>query len=372
MVSASGSRKWLFMFRRDGRQREMGLGPAAGAATVSLAEARENAAECRAALSKDRDPIELRREQRAGASTVSIPTFGEFAERYIGEHRISWRNAKHAAQWTTTLSTYAAAIRAKAVNEVTRDDVLSILKPIWLAKNETASRLRGRIEVILDAAKAEGLREGENPAIWKGNLMHSLPKRQKLQRGHHPAMPYAKVPEFLSALRMREANAARALEFLVLTAARTNEVLGCRWMEIDADKAVWIVPAARMKAGREHRVPLAPRALHIVSELNLVRQNNEDFVFGGRPGKPLSGMAMEMLLRRMQVEGATVHGFRSSFRDWAAEETEFAREIAEAALAHVVGDATERAYRRGDALERRRRLMNAWADWCTASDRKAG
>ena len=217
--------------------------------------------------------------------------------------------------------------------------------------------------MVLDAAKAEGLRNGENPAVWKGNLMHSLPKRQKLQRGHHAAMPYQKVPAFVQSLQQRDATAARALEFLILTAARSGEVLGAGWSEVDLERAVWTVPPARMKSGREHRVPLSTRAVSILKEMNAVRQGDGQPLFPGRRGRPLSRMAMEMLLRRMEIEDATVHGFRSSFRDWAAEETPFAREIAEAALAHVVGDATERAYRRGDALERRRQLMQAWADY---------
>jgi len=366
VVGSSGSRKWLFIFRRDGKQREMGLGAAVGSTAVSLADARSRAAECRVELAKGCDPIEVRRERKVQASVRTTPTFGEFADQYIEAHRSSWRNEKHAAQWQTTLNTYAGPIREKPINEVTRDDVLAILKPIWQTKNETASRLRGRIEVVLDAAKAEGLRNGQNPAAWKGNLKHSLPKRQKLQRGHHAAMPYQKVPAFVQSLRQRNATAARALEFLILTAARSGEVFGADWTEVDLERAIWTVPPARMKAGREHRVPLPTRAVSILKEMEAVRQADVQPLFPGRRGKPLSGMAMEMLLRRMKIEDATVHGFRSSFRDWAAEETPFAREIAEAALAHVVGDATERAYRRGDALERRRQLMQAWADYLGA------
>jgi integrase len=358
VVSPSGSRKWLFIYRSAGKQREMGLGSAAGAGSVSLADARAQAADCRAVLARGGDPIEARREQAGPASGPKVPTFGAFADQYIAAHRSSWRNEKHVGQWQTTLSTYAEPIRGKLVDEVTREDVLAILKPIWTEKNETASRLRGRIEVVLDAAKAEGLRTGENPAAWKGNLKHSLPKRQKLQRGHHPAMAYEKVPAFVQALRMREATAARALEFLIFTAARSGEVLGARWSEIDLERGIWTLPAIRMKAGREHRVPLSARAMEILQEMAALRES--DLVFPGRGGRPLSNMAMEMLLRRMKVGNVTVHGFRSSFRDWAAEETPFAREIAEAALAHVVGDMTERAYRRGDALEKRRQLMQAW------------
>jgi integrase len=259
------------------------------------------------------------------------------------------------------LTTYAGPIRSKRLDEITREDIVLLLRPIWLTKNETASRLRGRIEAVLDAAKAEGFRTGENPAAWKGNLEHSLPAAPKLMRGHHAAMPYRAVPGFVQALRRRDATAARALEFLVLTAARTGEVLGLTWDEVDFERALWKVPPARMKAGREHRVPLSERAIDILRQMEDLRSGTSDYVFQGRRGRPLSGMAMQMLLRRMNLNDVTVHGFRSSFRDWVSEETDFPRELAEAALAHVVGDATERAYRRGDALERRRELMEAWS-----------
>jgi integrase len=261
-----------------------------------------------------------------------------------------------------TLETYATPVWSMPIDEVDTAAVLSVLQPIWQAKPETASRLRGRIEAVLDFAKAHGQREGENPARWRGHLDKLLPKRQKLTRGHHAAMPYRDVPAFLVSLRQREAIAAMALEFLILTAARSGEVLGARWPEIDFEAKVWTVPAARMKGGREHRVPLSGRALAILERLAEVRTN--DWVFPGqRAGAGHSGMALEMILRRMKVEGATVHGFRSAFRDWCGEETSFPREVAEAALAHVAGDATERAYRRGDALEKRRKLMGAWAQY---------
>jgi integrase len=278
--------------------------------------------------------------------------------------RPSWRNEKHAAQWEMTLRDYAAPLRRLPVDKITTDDVLSVLKPLWNAKPETASRLRGRIERVLDAAKAKGLRSGENPARWRGHLDQLLPKRQRLTRGHHAAMPYADVPSFMGDLRSRQATSALALEFAILTAARSGEVLGARWDEFDVERAVWIVPAGRMKAGREHRVPLSRRALQIVKELHKTRTN--EFVFPGeKAGRPLSGMALEMVLRRMRVEDATVHGFRSSFRDWAAECTSSANEVCEAALAHVIENKAEAAYRRGDLFEKRRRLMDAWALYCT-------
>jgi len=264
-----------------------------------------------------------------------------------------------------TLTNYAAPLRSKPINEIGTDDVLGVLTPLWQSKSETTSRLRGRIERVLDAARAKGLRSGENPARWRGHLDHLLPKRHKLTRGHHAAMPYVDVPAFMVDLRGREAVAALALEFLILTAARSSEVMGAVWSEIDRDAKIWTIPASRMKAGREHRVPLTAQALAILDGIEKVRTS--DYVFPGQKcGRPLSVLALAMRLRRMKVENATVHGFRSSFWDWAGERTAFPREVAEAALAHVVGDETERAYRRGDALEKRRKLMEAWAGFLSA------
>jgi integrase len=264
-----------------------------------------------------------------------------------------------------TLESYAKAIRPVPVDQIGTEHVLKVLKPIWTTKPETASRLRGRIERVLDAAKALGHRTGENPALWRGHLKSLLPKREKLTRGHHPAMPYADVSDFLTQLRAREAVAALALEFTILTAVRSGEALGATWSEIDIQAKVWTIPKGRMKAGKEHRVPLSPRALAILEEATKLRADSSAFVFPGqRRGRPLSGMATEMLLRRMKIETASVHGFRSSFRDWAGEHTAYPREVAEAALAHQVGDEVERAYRRGDALEKRRKLMDAWEAIC--------
>jgi integrase len=240
---------------------------------------------------------------------------------------------------------------------------LAVLKPIWMTKPETASRVRGRIEKVLDAAKAKGFRSGENPARWRGHLDHLLPRPSKLSRGHHAAMPYEEVANFIAKLRTREATAALALELCILTAARSGEILGMRWSEIDFDSKVWTVPANRMKAGREHRVPLSGAAMLILRSLE--RMKIGDFVFPGqRGGKPLSNMAMEMMLRRMKVDDATVHGFRSSFRDWAGNVSNFPRELIETALAHVIGNKAEQAYRRRDALEKRRLLMDDWAAYC--------
>lgn len=356
VVDKSGAKRWVFLYRRDGTLREMGLG---GLKAVTLARARELAGEARANLQAGVDPIGAK-----NSTPVAVPTFGEEADDFIVAMGPQFRNAKHLDQWKMTLKIYAAPLRAKRVDEVTTADVLEVLKPIWLTKPETAARLRGRIERVLDAAKARGHRSGENPALWRGHLDKLLPKRRKLSRGHHAAMPYGDVPAFVADLRKREAMAARALEFTILTAARSGETFGATWKEIDFDAALWTVPAERMKAGREHRVPLTPRAVEILNELAGLGANSDAHMFPGqREGRPLSTMAMDMILRRMKVD-FTVHGFRSSFRDWAGEETAFPRDVAEAALAHVVGDQTERAYRRGDALEKRRKLMAAWADFC--------
>ena len=354
-ISPNGGRRWVFLFRWHGKPTEIGLG---SARDVTLARARELAAQARARLAEGINPKDVRRP--LGGST-----FGECADRVIEAMRPSWRNSKHAAQWEMTLREYAAPLRRLPVDTITTEDVLSVLKPLWNEKPETASRLRGRIERVLDAAKAQGLRTGENPARWRGHLDQLLPKRQRLTRGHHAAMNYAEVPTFMGDLRARQATAALALEFTVLTAARSGEVLRARWEEFDLDRAVWTIPANRMKAGREHRVPLSKRALKIVRAMNEDRRN--DFVFGGqKAGKPLSVMALEMVLRRMKVDGVTVHGFRSAFRDWAAESTNFSNEVCEAALAHVIKNKAEAAYRRGDLFDKRRKLMEAWAIYCSA------
>lgn len=359
IVDPSGAKRWLFMFRWAGKLKEMGLG---GLSSVPLAEAREKAAGARRVLAGGKNPIEARRSAEAARDAAT--TFGTFADVLVADISHGFRNEKHRAQWAMTLKTYAAPLRDMLLDEVRTDDVLAVLAPIWKTKNETASRLRGRIERVLDAAKAKGLRAGENPARWRGHLDALLPKRQKLARGHHAAMPYPDVPAFVADLRERKAIAALALEFVILNASRSGEVLGARWDEVDLKAKVWTVPPERMKAGREHRVPLTPRGLEILETVGKVRTGA--YVFPGqRRDRPLSVMAMEMVLRRMKV-AFTVHGFRSSFRDWAGESTSFPREIAEAALAHTVGDATERAYRRGDALEKRRKLMEAWAGFLSA------
>lgn len=353
IVSPSGSRKWVYRYMRDGRAREMGLGTATGA---NLAQARGKALDAASKLAAGVDPIGDK------ARSSGVPTFAAFADEVRQSLSAGFRNEKHRRQWKMTLETYAAPLASFRVDAIETADVLACLKPIWTTKPETASRVRGRIEKVLDAAKARGLRTAENPARWRGHLDHLLPKPSKLTRGHHAALPYADVPVFVAALREREGTAALALEFAILTAARSGEVMGARWAEMDLEGKVWTVPSNRMKAGRVHRVPLSGRALEIVKALGEVKTGQ--FVFPGvKAGKPLSIMALEMVLRRMSVD-VTVHGFRSSFRDWAGNETSFPREIAEQALAHVIGDKAEQAYRRGDALERRRDLMQAWANYC--------
>lgn len=360
LVDGNGTKRWRFRYRFEGRDRELGFGPCGAredGRSISLLQARERAAHVRALVRAGRDPMAEDVAERVA------PTFGEAADAFVASIGKQWRNPKHRAQWTMTLTAYAKPIRDMQVDRIDTAAVLGVLTPLWQAKPETASRLRGRIERVLDAAKARGERQGENPARWRGHLDHLLPARQRLTRGHHAAMPYDDVPAFLAALREREAVAALALEFLILTAARSGEVLGAQWDEVDIAAKVWTVPATRMKAGREHRVPLAAPALAVLAKAATIRQG--DHVFRGeRKGRPLSVMALTMLMRRMGHGDVTPHGFRSAFRDWAGEVSHFPREVAEQALAHIVGDATERAYRRGDALDKRRKLMDAWAGFC--------
>jgi integrase len=358
-ISGEGRRRWVFLYTWRGKQREAGLG-AAGKGGVSLKAAREKAAEGRALVKAGVDPI----AEWNKANPEEVRSFGKAADDYLAVHQGGFRNEKHKAQWAMTLTRYCEPIRGMPVDAVDTEAVLSVLKPLWTRVPETASRLRGRIEAVLDAAKARGFieRNEANPARWRGHLDKLLPKRAKLTRGHHAAMPYAEVPAFIAELRQRPATAARALEFCILTATRSGEALAARWDEMDFEGKVWTVPAGRTKAAREHRIPLSERAVHILREMEAERTG--EFVFPGqRPGRPLSGMAFEMLLRRINSP-YTAHGFRSSFRDWAGNETLFTRELAEHALAHVIGDKAEQAYRRSDALARRRELMDAWAKHC--------
>jgi len=385
-VTNEGTKNWVFRFMLNGRPRWMGIGPLA---LYGLQEARGKALDARRLRHTGIDPIEARQAVRTQdrLEAAKAITFKQCAEGYVKAHRAGWRNAKHAAQWEATLSTYAEPIiGALPVQAIDTGLVMKVLEqeardaphkpavPLWTAKPETASRLRGRMESILDWAKVRGHRSGENPARWRGHLDKLLPARAKVRRvEHHAALPYDELPEFMTALRAQEGVSARALEFAILTAARTGEVMGARWGEIDTAERLWIVPAERMKAGKEHRVPLSERALAVIAEMKPLSFDGQDaadvFVFpGGKRGRPLSNMAFLMLLRRMKLDDLTAHGFRSTFRDWAAERTNFPSEVAEMALAHTVSSKVEQAYRRGDLFAKRRRLMEAWADFC-AKDR---
>jgi len=361
-ISKDGtSRRWVFLFRFDGKRYEMGLG---GLDAVPLARARELAAKCRLDVAEGRNPLSARRATKEATAQAQARsrTFGDVADELLALKSPGWRNEKHRAQWAMTLEVYAGPLRPLPISEVTTEAVLAVLQPIWQSKPETASRTRGRIEAVLDAARVRGLIpvHSANPARWRGNLDHLLPKRQLLSRGHHAALPWAELPAFIVALRQRQAPAAIALEWCILNAARLGEALGTRWREIDLAAKVWECPAERMKAGKAHRVPLSPSAVALLNSIPAGMP--DDLLFpGAKPGKPLSNMVMVALFKRMGVANITSHGFRSTFRDWAGESTQHPREICEAALAHAVGDAVERAYRRGDALEKRRSLMNDWA-----------
>ena len=362
-VTGAGARSWIYRFMLHGKEREMGLG---SASAVGLSDARQKAAECRRLRQEGIDPIEARRagRQQAAIEAAKAITFDECAEAYISAHRAGWRNEKHAAQWGSTLATYATPVIGKLpVQAVDTGLVLKVLEPIWVAKSETATRVRGRIEAILDWAKVRNYREGENPARWRGHLDKLLPAPSKVHKiEHHAALPFAELPAFMTALQAQEGVAARALEFTILTAARTGETLGLDWGEVSETEGVWTVAAHRMKAGKEHRVPLTAPALNIIGLMKPLARDGVTFVFpGGKHGKPLSNMAMTSVLRRMGRGDLTVHGFRSSFRDWAAERTSFSGEVVEMALAHAVGSKVEAAYRRGDLFEKRSELMAAWA-----------
>jgi len=353
VVDKSGAKRWVFLFRKDGKLREMGLG---GLTRVPLAQARLKAEECRHALGRGENPLDLRR------LATKVPTFGEMVDEYIAVKKDEWRNAKHAAQWETTLTVHAAALGPRKITDITTEDVKAVLSPIWIKTPETASRLRGRIEKVMGAGlvkvKRMNLPVRDNPARWKDNLEHELPRPKKLTQGHLKALPFDEVPGFMKKLHLQEGVSPKALEFLILTATRSGEIRGALWSEIDLEAKVWTIPGDRMKMGKEHRVPLSPRAVGIIESMK--QQQVSDYVFpGSKKEKPLSDMSLVALMRRMKVD-AVPHGFRSSFRDWCGECTDFPREIAEQALAHSVGDAVEQAYRRGDALEKRRKLMDAW------------
>lgn len=397
-IDQDKSKRWIFRWQRHKCCREMGLG---SVATVSLAKAREAAATARAQVSDGLDPLEERKrlaeemekttKTKASAklkgkgksvdandqadSVSTTPLFRDYAKTYIATHETGWKNAKHRQQWRNTIMTHAVSILDKPVDTVTVDNVVAVLSPIWRTVPETASRLRGRIENILDAAKAAGHIKSpwENPARWKGNLIHLLPRgRKKTDVNHHPAMPFEDLPGFIQRLRSRAALSARALELTILCATRTNETLGATWSEFDLEAALWVIPKERMKMNVEHRVPLSERSVALLREIARGTNLRPDaYVFKGqKPGRPLSNMSMEMLLRRMDVGHYTVHGMRSSFRDYMGDMTDHSETIVEHALAHQVGDETQRAYRRGNAFMKRRRLMQDWQDYLMSAAKK--
>jgi integrase len=363
-VSKTGTKSWIFRYTMSKKQREMGLG---SLLYVSLAAAREKAKACRMLLLDGIDPLTEKhgRAQQLAVAKAKLITFDQCAARYIAAHRSGWKNAKHASQWENTISTYASPlIGTLPVSEIDTGLIVKVLSPIWENKTETATRLRGRIESILDWATVHKYRHGDNPARWRGHLDHLLANPSKIAPvKNHPALPWSEIGEFMRNLKVRDGLAARAVEFAILTACRSGEVRGATWDEFDISSATWTIPAGRMKAGREHRVPLSQPALLILGALS----RDSEFVFHGRDvGTPLSDMSLTAVLRRMGRQDITVHGFRSTFRDWCAEalSNSFPREVCEHALAHSLPDKVEAAYRRGDLFDKRVLLMQAWADFC--------
>jgi integrase len=371
-ITLGGVKSWLFRYMISGKAYGMGLGPTH---TVSLAEARQKALAARKLILDGINPLAAKKQEQIASALADarMMTFDQCAEAYVAAHKAGWKNAKHADQWTNTLSTYVSPIFGKLpVAEIDTGLVVKCLTPIWEAKTETASRLRGRIESILGWATTSGYRTGENPARWKGHLDNLLATISKTSRTkHHPSLPWQRMNEFISALRLREGLSARAVEFAILTACRSGEVRGAKWPEFDIEKKIWTIPAERMKARREHEVPLSDAA---VALLKSVAETGE-IVFAGTKGQPLSDMSLTSVIRRMNDkdnpmwidtngDGITVHGFRSSFRMWAAETTSYPREVAEHALAHQLPDAVERAYQRGSQFAKRAALMTEWAAYC--------
>lgn len=369
-IAPGGSKGWIFRFTLAGRTRDAGLG---SYPTVSLAEARNEADRLRKQIAEGTDPIEARKSQRVAsrAEAERAITFERCAKAYVESHQAGWKNNKHRAQWHSTLKTYVYPVIGQLpVKDVDTAHLTQILRPIWTSKPETASRVRGRIEVILSWAKVRGYRDGENPAQWRGHLDHLLPAKGRVRKVvHHAALPYSEMPTFISRLRSHSSTTARALEFLILTNTRTSETLKATWSEIDLERRLWIIPGPRMKADKEHRVPLSSRAAEVVVELAEIRCS--EYVFPGmKLGRPLSQMALLMMLRRMGYEQGTVtaHGFRSTFKDWVSECTNLSMEASEIALSHKVANAVEAAYRRGDMFEKRREMMEAWSAFCGSSN----
>ncbi|MBB3264077.1 integrase [Azospirillum sp. OGB3] len=366
-VTATGAKTWIFRYSIGGKRRDMGLG---STTVVSLAQARDKAVEAKKVVAAGTDPLEARKAQEAAQAleAARAVTFKECAASYIESMQAGWKSAKHGAQWTSTLETYAyPLIGSLPINAIDTNLVLKVLEPIWTTKTETASRVRGRIESILDYAKVRGHRSGENPARWRGHLDHILPaKNDVVKVEHHAALHYASMPSFWPKLQVQDGMGARALELAILTATRTSEVLGAKWSEVDTERRVWIIPPERMKPGVEHRVPLTEPTLALLRKMGAIRRG--ELVFTGQTkDRPLSNMAMNMTLRRMKLD-VTPHGFRSTFRTWVAEKTHFPDDVAEAALSHTQGNKVVAAYQRGDLFEKRRLLMQAWAQFVTGLD----
>jgi integrase len=363
-VAEGGSKNWVFRYTVNGRLRDMGLGPVH---TLSLAEARDAATECRKLRLRGVDPITHRRASLAAgkASDAKAMSFRECAEAYMASHESGWHNTRHREQWRSSLQSYAyPTLGDLPVNAIDTGLVMQVVQPMWKGKTETASRVRGRIEVVLDWAKASGFRDGENPARWRGHLEQLLPKRSKVRQiTHLAALPYHDAGAFMSKLRRQDGIPALALEFVVLTAARVGEVLNATWDEVDFQNRVWTVPAGRMKARKEHRVPLSDAAIKALQKMRDMRQDARIFP-GNREGRPMSQATLLVLVKTVAGKNINVHGLRSTFRDWASERTAFPREVAEMALAHAIPNAVEAAYRRGDLFEKRRKLMQAWAEFC--------
>lgn len=356
-VEATGARRWTFIFRFHGQRREMGLG---ALGDISLAVARQLAQDARQAVKTGSNPIEARRRQRASQATM---LFGELADQLIKDLASKWRNPKTRQTWETTLRVDAKALRLKYPQDIITEDIMGVLRPIWTVKPEIARLLRGRIERVLDAAKVKGLRTGENPARWKGHLALLLARPRKLTRGHHPALPYNRVGAFMADLRQSGSISAKALDFTILTNVRTSMSILARPAEFDLAENVWTVPGDRHKSGQPFRIPLSPPAAEIAR--GCIQASIGGWVFPGKKrGRPLSNGAMTKMLKLLGCDEFTVHGFRSTFRDWAGDRTTFARELIELAMSHALGDETEQAYWRSDALDRRRELMIAWADYC--------
>jgi len=362
-ITPAGAKSWVFMTAAGGKRTEIGLG---AASAVGLAAARQVAADMREAIALGHDPRAVIAKGKI-VEPMPMPTFGAFAEEYIASVEAGWKNPTHRQQWRSSLRDHAGPLNTKTLSEITTDDVLAALRPIWMSKPETASRVRGRIERVLDAARAHGHlpRDAPNPARLKGHLDFLLPKQPSLTRGHHAALPYGETAAFMTQLRQRSALAARCLEFTILTAARSGEALGATWSEIDLEARLWTVPRERMKAGQEHTVPLSASAIALLQSLQTNESQPADRVFTVG-GSHRSNMAMAMLLRRMGFGHVTTHGFRSTFRDWAGDCTSHPREIIEGALAHTIQNKAEKAYRRGTAIDRRRVLMNDWSAFLAA------